>query len=100
MPSRQPLACPRPGVRRTNDGVPHAGCLDASVQVDGYAVRVAGAMMGRMEALRIVRGDATAPRVDGPKIIAHVCNDVGGWGAGFVLAVSRRWPEPERAYRR
>jgi O-acetyl-ADP-ribose deacetylase (regulator of RNase III) len=29
-----------------------------------------------------------------------VCNDVGGWGAGFVLALSRRWEEPERAYRR
>ena len=23
----------------------------------------------------------------------------GGWGRGFVLAVSRRWPEPERHYR-
>lgn len=22
-----------------------------------------------------------------------------GWGKGFVLAVSKRWPEPERAYR-
>ncbi|MDG4820341.1 macro domain-containing protein [Asanoa sp. WMMD1127] len=44
-------------------------------------------------------GDATAPRGAGPKIIAHVCNDIGGWGRGFVVAVSRRWPEPERAYR-
>ncbi|MGO4752186.1 Appr-1-p processing protein, partial [Streptomyces sp. 2MCAF27] len=26
--------------------------------------------------------------------------DLGGWGKGFVLAVSRRWPEPEAAYRR
>lgn len=33
-------------------------------------------------------------------MIAHVCNDQGGWGKGFVLAVSRRWPEPETAYRR
>ncbi|MDE3722073.1 Appr-1-p processing protein [Nocardiopsis sp. N85] len=23
----------------------------------------------------------------------------GGWGKGFVLALSRRWPEPERDYR-
>ncbi|MEU7106937.1 macro domain-containing protein [Streptomyces stramineus] len=30
---------------------------------------------------------------------AHVCNDAGGWGKGFVKAVSRRWPEPESAYR-
>ncbi|WP_329362598.1 macro domain-containing protein [Streptomyces sp. NBC_00669] len=47
-----------------------------------------------------VRGDATAPQGKGVKVIAHVCNDQGGWGKGFVLAVSRRWPEPETAYRR
>ncbi|MFF4287678.1 Appr-1-p processing protein [Streptomyces sp. NPDC001633] len=33
-------------------------------------------------------------------MITHVCNDLGGWGKGFVLALSRRWPEPEAAYRR
>jgi O-acetyl-ADP-ribose deacetylase (regulator of RNase III) len=49
--------------------------------------------------MRIIQGDATSPQAKGPKIIAHVCNDLGGWGKGFVLAVSRRWPEPERAYR-
>ncbi|MFD9421666.1 MULTISPECIES: macro domain-containing protein [unclassified Streptomyces] len=47
-----------------------------------------------------VRGDATAPQGKGVKLIAHVCNDLGGWGKGFVLALSRRWPEPEREYRR
>lgn len=52
-----------------------------------------------VEALRIIKGDATSPQARGPKIIGHVCNDLGGWGKGFVLAVSRRWPEPERAYR-
>jgi O-acetyl-ADP-ribose deacetylase (regulator of RNase III) len=46
-----------------------------------------------------LKGDATSPQASGPKIIAHVCNTLGGWGKGFVLAVSRRWPEPERAYR-
>jgi hypothetical protein len=45
-------------------------------------------------------GDATAPDGDGPKMIVHVCNDRGGWGRGFVLALSRRWPEPEAAFRR
>jgi len=49
--------------------------------------------------LRIIKGDATSPQAAGPKIIAHVCNDLGGWGKGFVVAVSRRWPEPERDYR-
>ncbi|WP_433339964.1 macro domain-containing protein [Streptomyces sp. CA-253872] len=51
------------------------------------------------EEIEYVRGDATAPHGKGPRIIAHVCNDRGGWGKGFVLALSRRWPEPERAYR-
>jgi hypothetical protein len=46
--------------------------------------------------LRIVRGDATSPQAKGPKLIAHIGNDLGGWGKGFVLAVSRRWPEPEQ----
>ncbi|MEU6441600.1 macro domain-containing protein [Streptomyces sp. NPDC047046] len=53
----------------------------------------------RGDAIQYVRGDATAPRGEGPRIIAHVCNDRGGWGKGFVLALTRRWPEPERAYR-
>ncbi|MFF3541800.1 macro domain-containing protein [Streptomyces platensis] len=46
------------------------------------------------------KGDATAPQGKGVKVIAHICNDLGGWGKGFVLALSRRWPEPEAAYRR
>jgi O-acetyl-ADP-ribose deacetylase (regulator of RNase III) len=49
--------------------------------------------------IEYVTGDATRPRGDGPKIIVHVCNDAGGWGLGFVVALSRRWPSPERAYR-
>ena len=52
-----------------------------------------------MERLRLVEGDATDPKTGGPKIIAHVCNDVGAWGKGFVRAVTGRWPEPEQDYR-
>ncbi|WP_433454177.1 macro domain-containing protein [Streptomyces sp. CA-142005] len=52
-----------------------------------------------MSGIMYVRGDATVPSVKGVKVIAHVCNDIGGWGKGFVLAVSRRWPETEAAYR-
>jgi O-acetyl-ADP-ribose deacetylase (regulator of RNase III) len=44
-------------------------------------------------------GDATKPLSDRRKIIVHVCNDAGGWGKGFVLALSRRWPAPEQRYR-
>ncbi|MGW1490353.1 macro domain-containing protein [Streptomyces sp. NPDC002402] len=50
--------------------------------------------------IEYVQGDATTPRGKGVKLIAHVCNDLGGWGKGFVLAISRRWPGPEAAYRR
>ncbi|MFD4376292.1 macro domain-containing protein [Streptomyces sp. NPDC058486] len=53
-----------------------------------------------MTEITYVRGDATAPQGKGVRIIAHVCNDIGGWGKGFVVAVSRRWPEPEAAFRR
>lgn len=49
--------------------------------------------------IQYITGDATAPIEDGNKMIVHICNDVGGWGAGFVLALSRRWPEPEASYR-
>ncbi|GAA2384955.1 macro domain-containing protein [Streptomyces coeruleofuscus] len=52
-----------------------------------------------MSGIRYVRGDATVPSVKGVKVIAHVSNDLGGWGKGFVLAISRRWPEPEAEYR-
>ena len=34
-----------------------------------------------------------------PTIIAHVTNDMGGWGAGFSGALSRKWEGPERYYR-
>jgi len=53
--------------------------------------------VGVMGEINYVRGDATVPSVKGVKVIAHVCNDSGGWGKGFVLALSRRWPEPEEA---
>jgi len=46
-----------------------------------------------------LKGDATLPQAAGPAIICHVCNDAGGWGKGFVVAVSRRWHQPEAAYR-
>jgi O-acetyl-ADP-ribose deacetylase (regulator of RNase III) len=46
-----------------------------------------------------LEGDATYPQGGGNKIIAHVCNDIGLWGAGFVLAVSKRWSAPERRFR-
>lgn len=50
--------------------------------------------------LQFIQGDATAPQAKGNRIIAHICNNLGGWGKGFVLAISERWPQPEAEYRR
>jgi O-acetyl-ADP-ribose deacetylase (regulator of RNase III) len=44
-------------------------------------------------------GDATNPIANTHKVIVHVCNDIGLWGAGFVLSLSKKWQEPESAYR-
>lgn len=45
-----------------------------------------------------VKGDATKPQGDGQKIIAHIVNDEGLWGAGFVLAVDKLSPIPRNLY--
>lgn len=47
-----------------------------------------------------VKGDATKPITNGNKIIAHICNNKGGWGAGFVLSLSNAWSKPEQYYRK
>lgn len=44
-----------------------------------------------MKTIQYLKGDATNPQVEGNKIITHICNDIGGWGKGFVLAISKRW---------
>jgi O-acetyl-ADP-ribose deacetylase (regulator of RNase III) len=49
--------------------------------------------------INYIVGDATNPKIDGNKIIVHICNDIGGWGKGFVMAVSKRWIDPEKEYR-
>ncbi len=52
-----------------------------------------------MKEIIYTKGDATCPQGKGIKLICHICNDLGGWGKGFVLAISKRWKAPERAYR-
>lgn len=53
-----------------------------------------------MTEIRYVTGDATVPQGEGMRFIAHVCNNVGGWGRGFVVALSKRSRTPEDCYRR
>lgn len=48
-----------------------------------------------------VRGDATKPRGEGNRIIAHVVNDkTPRWGAGFALAIWKKWPSIQKEFER
>lgn len=49
--------------------------------------------------LSYIKGDATHPNAEGTKILVHICNDIGKWGKGFVLAISKRWSSPESMYK-
>jgi len=48
--------------------------------------------------IHIIKGDATEPVGDGKKLIIHVCNNLGRWGAGFVLGLNKKWKEPMAEY--
>jgi hypothetical protein len=47
--------------------------------------------------LHYLIGSAMEPICE-PAIIPHICNDIGVWGSGFVLAVSAVNKLPERSY--
>lgn len=53
-----------------------------------------------MKTINYTKGDATNPQSPDNKIIVHICNDIGGWGKGFVMAISKKWKEPETEYRK
>lgn len=48
-------------------------------------------------ALHYLLGDATDP-IQKPALICHVCNDVNAFGAGFVLALAKKYPTSKSAY--
>ena len=52
-----------------------------------------------MKKIQYINHDATYPIGDSHKYILHICNNVGGWGKGFVNAISKRWPEPKSSYK-
>lgn len=45
------------------------------------------------------KGNVFQHNEPGLKILPHICNDLGGWGAGFVTHLSKKWFAPEIAYR-
>jgi O-acetyl-ADP-ribose deacetylase (regulator of RNase III) len=52
-----------------------------------------------MKQIKYVKGNALEPVGEGKKVIIHICNNYGAWGAGFVLAISKKWDLPEREYK-
>jgi O-acetyl-ADP-ribose deacetylase (regulator of RNase III) len=48
--------------------------------------------------INYVKGDATNPSGSGFKVICHICNDIGAWGRGFVMALSKKWPQLKPEY--
>ncbi|MBI5818278.1 MAG: ImmA/IrrE family metallo-endopeptidase [Verrucomicrobia bacterium] len=55
---------------------------------------------GEARGIQFLVGDATEPRGSDLRIIAHVVNDkTPNWGAGFGLAVRKKWPHVQNAFR-
>ena len=53
-----------------------------------------------MISIKYLHGDATLPHNNSRtvSVICHCCNAFGGWGRGFVLALSRRYPKVKVDY--
>lgn len=51
--------------------------------------------------IKYLTGDATQPCESGKQIniIAHIVNNRGLWGRGFVMSLGNRYPETEEYYR-
>lgn len=51
--------------------------------------------------IKHIRGDITRPFPDNKRtIIAHVCNNIGLFGAGVAAALAERWPQSKEVYLR
>jgi len=52
--------------------------------------------------IKYVVGDATEPQLVPEKynVIAHVCNDQGGFGKGFAAQLAKKYPEAKAFYRK
>lgn len=50
--------------------------------------------------IHYIKGDATNPLINKGEysVICHCCNTLGVWGAGFVLALSKRFPKVKEHY--
>lgn len=48
--------------------------------------------------IKYLEGDVTSPIGLGNKMIIHICNNIGKWGKGFVLSLTKKWKQPQKAY--
>lgn len=52
--------------------------------------------------IHYIAADATEPyqKSEGQayNYLLHVCNNVGAWGAGFVIPLAKKWPHTKQAY--
>lgn len=72
---------------------------------NGYSLSVDTKILNRnfkqidLIPINYLKGDATNPIDERTKVIIHICDDVGSWGKGFVMAISKQWKLPEVEYR-
>lgn len=51
-----------------------------------------------MTEIEYKQGDATVASVGEKTYIVHICNNLGAWGAGFVLPLAKRYPKSREVY--
>lgn len=80
-------------------------CVGIPAYPGAVAPRVVGILRSRAAArdgarMTFVRGDATRPRGDGPRIVVQVVNDATPrWGGrGFAAAVARTWSHVQKEF--
>lgn len=87
-------------------GQVHVECIGVSPYPESVYPRVTG-ILRPMNAkaqdagkLNFVTGDATEPRGEGERILAHVVNDATpNWGAGFGKLIQKKWPIVQQNFR-
>ena len=54
-----------------------------------------------MKKIQYIKGDLFkgVENSTGDVVIAHICNDSGGWGRGFGLELSKHFPQAEKIYK-
>lgn len=87
-------------------GLVRVECLGIPPYPGSLYPRVIGLLRPVVQADRVSRtieyitGDATAPKITGPSILAHVVNDTTpNWGAGFGRKVQAKWPVAHEQFR-